>query len=164
LVELGIQQICTLEETNAFLPTFIEKFTVTSKDFHNAHRTVLLEDNLDGVFTVKEDRALSKNLIFQYKSTLYQVETDRKTYAMRQAKIVVCEHQNGEIKAFHKGKKFPLRKHLSQQKQKDVLDSNQVNKVINNFSKRKISRKTYKSSKRHPSKRWTRKASELVEV
>ena len=103
MVKLRIQQIFPLEEANAFLPAFIEKFNirfaVTPKDSHNPHRRVLLGDNLHRVFTITEESALSKNLIFQNRNTLYQVEAGRQIYTIRQAKIVIYEDQNGGIKA-----------------------------------------------------------------
>ncbi len=37
----------------------------------------LPEHDLDRIFIIKENRTLTKNLTFQYKNTIYQVQTNR---------------------------------------------------------------------------------------
>lgn len=107
--ELRLQNISTIEEANAFLPTFMKafnlKFTVMAKDPNNAHRELLPEHNLNNILITKEKRTLTKNLTFQYKNTIYQVQTNRKLYTLRNASIVIHEHEDHSIEVFYKGKK-----------------------------------------------------------
>jgi hypothetical protein len=113
--ELRLQKISTPEEANAFLPTFIKafnrKFAVAPKDPNNAHRELLPEHDLNRIFTIKENRTLTKNLTFQYKNKIYQIQTDREVYALRKAKVVIHEYKDSSIEAFYKGKKISLKRY-----------------------------------------------------
>lgn len=61
--ELRLRNISTIEEANAYLPTFIEeynhRFAVTAQNLTNAHRPLLKTQDLDQIFTIKENRHLS---------------------------------------------------------------------------------------------------------
>jgi len=104
--ELRLQNISTIEEANAFLPTFIEeynrRFAVDAQNPANAHRELLKTQNLDQIFTIKEKQHLSKNLTLQYKNTIYQIISDRQSYALRGAKVIVSEDKDGEIRLLSK--------------------------------------------------------------
>lgn len=73
---MRLQKICTIEEANAFLPSFIEdfnrRFAKAPQDPTNAHRPLLASHSLDRIFSLKETRQLSKNLTLQYKNITYQ--------------------------------------------------------------------------------------------
>jgi hypothetical protein len=158
--ELRLNKISTIEEANAFLPTFIEdynrRFAVVPKDPSNAHRS--LEQDLDLIFTIREFRYLSKNLTFQYKNILYQIRTDREIYALRKAKVTVREKKDGSIEVLYKNKPLKFRAYHSQEKQGEVADSKNLNEVIDNLQKRQEQQKPkYKPSLNHPWKRGARK-------
>ena len=99
--ELRLNQISTIKEANAFLPTFIEdynrRFAVILKDPNNAHRPLLQDQNLDLIFTIQEFRHLSKNLTFQYNHIIYQIRTERESYALREAIITLSERKDGTV-------------------------------------------------------------------
>lgn len=155
--ELRLQKISTPEEANTFLPTFIKafnrKFAVVPKDPNNAHRELLPEHDLNRIFTIKENRTLTKNLTFQYKNTIYQIQTDREGYALRKAKVVIHEYKDGSIEAFYKGKKILIKTYAQQQKQMDDVDSKQLNSLLDGLVKTSAAKKKYKPSKKHPWKR-----------
>lgn len=157
--ELRLNKISRIEEANAFLPTFIEdynrRFAVVPKDPSNAHSP--LEQNLDLIFTIREFRYLSKNLTFQYKNILYQIRTDREIYALRKAKVTVREKKEGSIEVVYKNKPLAFRAYHSQQKQGEVVDSKNLNEVIDNLQKRQEQKNTYKPPNNHPWKRGARK-------
>jgi transposase len=106
--ELRLQKISTPEEVNAYLPTFIKdfnsRFPVVPKDPNNAHRELLSEHDLNRIFIIKENRTLTKNLTFQHKNTIYQVQTNRETCVLRKARIVIYEFKDESIEAFYKEK------------------------------------------------------------
>jgi hypothetical protein len=99
--ELRLQKISTPEEANAFLPIFItvfnHKFAVVPKDPNNAHRDLLPEHDLSRIFTIKENRIVTKNLTFQYKNTIYQVQTNKEAYALRNARVVIHEFKGSRF-------------------------------------------------------------------
>ncbi len=103
--EMRLLKISTIEEGNAFLPTYIEdhnrRFAVVPKDPNNAHRPLLSEHNLDLIFTIQEFRQLSKNLTLQYKNTIYQIKTEREAYALRKTKVVIYEKADGSVEIYY---------------------------------------------------------------
>jgi len=166
--ELRLQKISTPEEANAFLPNFIKdfnsRFAVVPKDPHNAHRELLPEHDLDRIFIIKENRTLTKNLIFQHNNTLYQVQTNRETYVLRKARVVIHEFKDGSIEAFYKEKKLLLKTYAEQQKQMRDVDSKQLNVLLDKHIKTSDKMKKYKPSNRHPWKRRAKSASEMMAV
>ncbi len=134
--ELRLHNISTIEEANAFLPTFIEeynrRFSVLPKDPTNAHRPVH-QDDFDSIFTVQEHRVLSKNLIFQYKGDFCQICTERETYALRGARVTVREHQDGIVDVLYKNQQLLYRVYGQQEKQHEVADSKILNKLVDNL-------------------------------
>ncbi len=150
--ELRLNSISTMEEANDFLPSFMEKynqkFAKEPKSHLNAHREVTKNLNLDYIFNLRETRYLSKNLIFQYKNTLYQIKTDKQTYTLRNAKIKVLEDKNGNILVEYKNKQLSYEIYEERPFQKEV-SSKELNVTLDDIFKHK-----YKPSKRHPWKRY----------
>ena len=166
--ELRLQKISTLEEANAYLPTFIKKLNsrlaVVPKEPNNAHRELLPEHDLDCIFIIKENRTLTKNLTFQHKNTIYQVQSDREAYVLRKARVVIFEHEDGLISAYYKGKKLLLKTYAQQEKQMGEVDSKQLNALLDELVKISDGKKKYKPSKKHPWKRHARKACDTIEI
>lgn len=166
--ELRANQITTIEEANAFLPTFIEdynrRFAVVPKDLSNAHRELLPEHKLDHIFTIKESRHLSKSLTFQYKNTIYQVRTTRESYALRKAHITVYEKEDGVIEVFYKGTKLVIARYDIQEKQGDIVDAKSVNTSVDNLVKLINNKPKRKPWKRHPWRRSMANREDLAAV
>lgn len=111
--EMRLKGISTIKEGNKFLPEFVRqynrKFAVEPVNPKDAHRALLPSENLEKILVKKEARVLSKNLEFQYKNTTYQVKTQRPTYSMRHAPVVVSESRNGNIGVYYKDKKLKVK-------------------------------------------------------
>ena len=77
--EMRLKGINTIEEANAFLPEFMEdynrRFGKSPHHPEDAHRPLRDKDDLKVIFARKAIRKLSKDNIFQYEGTTYQVET-----------------------------------------------------------------------------------------
>ena len=166
--ELRLQKISTPEEANAILPAFIKdfnsRFAVVPKDPNNAHRELFPEHDLNRIFIIKENRTLTKNLTFQHKNTIYQVQTNRETYVLRKARIVIHEFKDESIEAFYKGKKLLLKTYSQQQKQSAVVDSKQLNALLDELVRVSDGKKKYKPSKKHPWKRHAKKACDMIQI
>jgi hypothetical protein len=166
--ELRLQKISTPEEANAYLPTFIKdfnsRFAVVPKDPNNAHRELLSEHDLNRIFIIKENRTLTKNLTFQHKNTIYQVQTNRETYVLRKARIVIYEFKDESIEAFYKEKKLLIKTYAQQQKQMREVDSKQLNPLLDELVRISDEKKKYEPSKKHPWKRHTKKACDMIKV
>lgn len=151
--ELRLNKISSIEEANTFLSKFIEdynrRFAVIPKASTNAHRPLLQEQNLSLIFTMQEFRHLSKNLTFQYKNTVYQIRTERESYALRKAKITLQERKDGTLIVLYKRKPLDFRAYNSQEKQGEVVDSKSLNTVIDNLQK-KLQIPKHKPAHNHP--------------
>jgi transposase len=158
--ELRLHNISNIAAANAYLPEFIEdfnrRFAVVPKSPNNAHRPLLGSHDLENIFTKKHTRQLSKNLTFQYKNTIYQIKTERESYAMRAAKVMLCEKQDGTISVFYKDKQLKFSVFHYQEKQGSVVDAKRLNEAVDNLqkqSKQQARKQPYKPSKKHPWKR-----------
>jgi predicted XRE-type DNA-binding protein len=160
--ELRLNKISTIKEANAFLSVFIEdynrRFAVVPKDTNNAHRPLLQEQNLDLIFSIHVSRQLSKNLSFQYKNTIYQIRTERETYALRKAKVTLQELEDGSVKVFYKNKPLAFTTYNAQEKQGEVVDAKMLNEVIDNLQKKtEEPQRKYQPPCNHPWKRGARR-------
>jgi len=138
--ELRLRNISGMEEGNAFLPEFIEdfnrRFAVVPRSQHDAHRPLLPTDDLEQILTWQETRTLSKNLTLQFKKVVYQIQTQRPTYALRKAKVTVCSAANGKVTILYKNKELAYSIFKKQAKQSQVLSSKDVNRKVDNARKK----------------------------
>ncbi len=146
--EMRLLGISSMEEGNAYLPEFMEdfnqRFAVARRSDHDAHRPLLLTDNLDQILTWQETRMLSKNLTIQFRKVVYQVQTDRPTYALRKAKVTVCLDADDKITILYKNKEVGYKIFKKQAKQSEVLSSKDLDAKVDKV------RKQYKPAPDHP--------------
>ena len=99
--ELRLRGLGTVAAANAYLPEFIadynQRFAVAPRSTESAHRRLAQGENLERILTLCERRTLSKNLTLSYNNVIYQIQTKRSAYTMRQAQVEVREKQTGEI-------------------------------------------------------------------
>lgn len=92
--------IGSIEEANERIEEFRikynKKFAKEPADKTDAHRRLLPAQNIEHLCMVQEERTLSKNLSFQYKTNLYQIDTEYKNRLCGK-KILIYE-SDGEIK------------------------------------------------------------------
>jgi hypothetical protein len=117
------------------LPEFIEdynrRFAVVPRSRHDAHRPLLKTENLDLILVRKDLRTLSKNLTIQYNKIIYQIQTKRPGYALRNAKVTVCENAKGEITILYKGKPLEYNLYHKPARQAEVVDTKTLDQKIN---------------------------------
>ena len=104
--------ICTIEQANQFAEWYRQKhnlrFTKQPLDSNDYHRCVPhSERQLALVFSQQYDRKLSKNLICQHHNIQYLIQTEKPSYALRGARVTVCELLDGEIVILYKGWELP---------------------------------------------------------
>ena len=150
--ELRLNSISTIEEANAFIPSFIDKynqrFAKTPKSMLNAHKELPENWDLARIFRLRETRYLSKNLIFQYKNTLYQIKTQRPTYALRKARVDVLENREGDVLVEYKNKSLLYTTFEERPIEAEVVGAKELNLKLDTLIKTR-----YKPSKNHPWKR-----------
>ena len=128
--EMRLRGINTRVQGNTYLPEFIQdfnrRFAVVARDSQDAHRPLRPQDELARILTVQETRVLSKNLTLNYNKVIYQIQTVRPTYALRNAQVVVRENRQGEIAIEYKGKTLPYTVYHRQARQAEVVSSKQL--------------------------------------
>lgn len=137
--EMRLQGINTIQQANTFLPAFLEgfnrQFSVVPKSPVNMHRTLPETEKLDDILCEKHTRMLSRQLTMSYENRIYQIQTDRPTYAMRFAPVVVQVTTTGVITIEYKGK--PLAYTVLETRPKaEIVSSKEVNQAVDQLSAR----------------------------
>ena len=153
--EMRLRSISTIDEANEYVTEFMDdyndRFAVQPRSSHNVHRPLGPNEDLELVFTLQEQRILSKNLTLQYKNVVYQIQTPRPSYAMRKATVIVCENARGEISILYKGQPLPYTVYRKQQRQAEVVSSKSIDNKLKN---------PYRPSNDHPWRRYGHRLSD----
>ena len=132
--ELRLRNISTMEAANAFLvefrADFNRRFAVPARSTHDAHRSLLASDNLDLILTHQKTGVLSKNLTVQYNKIIYQIQTERPTYALQKVPVTICENAKGEVTILYKNKSLSYTTYKKLTPQAEVLDTKQLNRTL----------------------------------
>ena len=136
--EMRLLNIRTREAGNAYLPEFMadfnQRFADDPRSNVDAHRSLTTKDDLDRILTWQETRTISKNLMVQFENIVYQIQTERPTYAMRNAVVTVCVDAKQNITLLYKGKSLPYNIFHKQTKQSEVVLAKDLNTVIEKVS------------------------------
>ncbi len=92
------------------------------------------------------------------------MQTNRETYVLKKARIVIHEFKDESIDAFYMGKKLLLKTYSQQQKQMGEVDSKQLNALLDELVRISDGKKKYIPSKKHPWKRHARKACDMIQI
>lgn len=134
--EMRLRDISNMEQGNAYLPEFIAdfntRFCVPARSQHDAHRPVTRLDNLAQVLTWQEARVISKNLTIQFKKVVYQIQTDRPSYALRNAQVAVCDDAAGLITIVYKTKPLKFTVFHKQEHQAEIVDTKDLDRILQN--------------------------------
>jgi hypothetical protein len=131
---MRLRGISTLTDGNAYLPEFLidfnQRFAVEPRSSVNAHRPLTAKENLARILTWQETRTLSKNLTLQFHKTVYQLQTNRPTYALRNAQVMVCVNAQEELTILYHGKALPYSIYKRQSKQAEIVASKQLDLAL----------------------------------
>lgn len=132
--ELRLQGISDIDNANAFLPEFRQdynhRFAVAPHSNHNAHRSLLNNENLDLILTHQENRTLSKNLTVQFNHVIYQIQSDRPYYALRNAQVTACENAKGDVIILYKNKPLAYTIYQKPPRQAEIVDIKTLDRQI----------------------------------
>jgi transposase len=145
--EMRLAGINSREDGNVYLPKFMDdfnnRFAEEPSSSIDAHRKLTTQDDLARILTWQEERTISKNLTVQFENVVYQIQTERPTYTMRNAGVTVCVDAKQNITLLYKGKSLPynvfhtctgVRRKCKQIKQSEVVLAKDLNKTINTKS------------------------------
>ena len=132
--ELRLRGISNRAEGNAYLPEFLihfnQRFAVEPRSTVDAHRPLTAKEDLARILTWQETRTLSKNLTLQFHKTVYQIQTNRPSYALRNAQVTVCVNAQEELTILYHGKVLPYSIYNQQAKQAEVVSTKQVDAAL----------------------------------
>lgn len=147
--EMRLRNISSIAAANKYAAEFMAdyngRFAVEPKSSHNMHRPLLPNEDLARIFTLQEQRILSKNLTLQYKKVVYQIQSSRPSYAMRKAPVTVFEDSQGEIDILYKGHPLEYTIYQKQQRQAEVVSSKAIDQKL---------KKPHKPGNDHPWRRY----------
>jgi hypothetical protein len=140
--EMRLAGINEYEQANRFLPDYLHrhnrKFAVQPANLIDKHEPLRPENDLDLIFTKRCQRKLSKNLEFQYDWVVYQIQSERPTYALKGRQVTVCENDKGKISVLLDKTPLQFTRFYKQPKQITVTSSKEINRL------------TYKPAIDHP--------------
>lgn len=123
--EMRLQGISSREAGNAYLPEFMQdfnqRFGEEPRSTVDAHRPLTVKDDLAHILTWQETRSLSKNLTLQFQKTVYQIQTQRPTYALRNAQVKVCVNALDEVSIWYKDQQLEYSLYQPQTQQAQVV-------------------------------------------
>jgi hypothetical protein len=132
--ELRLHGITNMIDGNAYLPEFIQdfnpRFAVEARSSVNAHRPLTTKEDLARILTWQETRTLSKNLTLQFEKVVYQIQTQRPSYALRNAQVTVCVNDREEITIWYRGKALPYSIYKQQTKQAEIVSTKQLDAAL----------------------------------
>jgi len=148
--EMRLLGIRSREDGNAYLSKFMDDFNTRFADEPrsdvDAHRPLTAKDDLARILTWQAPRTISKNLTVQFETVVYQIQTERPTYAMRNAAVTVCVDAKQNITLLYKGKSLPYNVFHKQTKQSEVVMAKDLNQTI----KAKSAPVPHKPAPNHP--------------
>lgn len=132
--EMRLRGIANMTTGNTYLPELMDdlhrRFAVEPRSSVDAHRPLTTQDDLARILTWQETRTLSKNLTLQFEKVVYQIQTDRPTYALRQAHVTVCLNAHNQVTILYHGKPLPYTIYHRQAKQAEVVSTKNLSALL----------------------------------
>jgi transposase len=132
--ELRLRGISNMTDGNAYLPKFMtdfnRRFAVEPRSSVNAHRPLTAKEDLAHILTWQETRTLSKNLTLQFQKTVYQIQSNRPSYALRNAQVTVGVNARQDITILYNGKTLPYSIYNQQASQAKIVSAKQLNLAL----------------------------------
>lgn len=138
--EMRLRGINDIAVANIYLSEFMEdwnqRFSVEPRNLLDVHRKELPDLNtLHWIFSLQENRKLSKNLEMSYDNRIYQIKTAGPGYRLRHATITVCKDMFGEIALFYKGRRLDYTCYQKQKRLPDIVSAKQLEKKLDQIKK-----------------------------
>ncbi len=140
--EMYLRGISSMEQGNAYLPEFMahfnQRFAVPARRQNDAHRPLNKQDKLEYTLAWQEPRIQTTYLTLQFRKVVYQIQTERPTYALRNAQVTVCENSQGTVTILYKGKELVYSIFHKQEHQSEIVETKDVDLALQNQRKAHI--------------------------
>lgn len=158
---MRLAKISTIEEGNAFLPTFLKELNQKFRKFPqnpiNAHRALVETQDLDRIFCLKHTRRISKNLTLQYGGIIYQIYADGLEYTLRDQEITIFESQDDKIRFERRGKLLKAIPYEEVEAPTEVVSGKELLAKLADKEVSTSKKKAYKPGRNHPWKQSARR-------
>jgi hypothetical protein len=94
------------------------------------HRPLTAKEDFACILAWQETRILSKNLTLQFHKTVYQIQTKRPSYALRNAHVTVCVSDQDQITILYNVKALPYTIYNQQAQQAEVVAAKQLDRTL----------------------------------
>ena len=134
--ELRLQGISTMGAANAYAPEFMaaynERFGREPLSNHDAHRPIRNDEDLSRIFTLQEDRKISKELTLHYRGNVYLIDPNPETLRLRGRMCRVYADARGRVEVRHDGRSLPFRAFhkLRRVTQADIVSNKRLGAVL----------------------------------
>ena len=132
--EMRLRKIDNWAAGNAYLPEFLQefnqRFAEPPRSSVDAHRPLTAKEDLAHILTWQETRSLSKNLTLQFEKVVYQIQTERPTYALRKAQVTVCLNAQQKVTLLYNGKPLPYTIYKQQAQQAEIVSTKQLDLAL----------------------------------
>jgi transposase len=132
--EMRLRGISNMIDGNAYLPEFFQdfnqRFGEAPRSNLDLHRPLTPKDDLARILTWQETRTLSKNLTLQFYKTVYQIQTQRPSYALRNAQVTVCMSAQQQITILYNRKALSFTIYNQQAQQAEVVSAKQIDLAL----------------------------------
>jgi len=103
--ELRLAKVNSIEDANAFLDAYVEdfndRFGRAPRSEHDAHRPLIDDVCLDDVFSLQDQRKLSRSLTLNYKRVMYVLDPTDEARALRGRRVQIYEDADGQVSIRH---------------------------------------------------------------
>ena len=163
--EMRLRGINTLEAGNAFMAEFItlynNQFSKPARHTDDAHREVRqTASELDLIFSVQVERAISKNLEIRFDNSVYQLSQPKQRRRLSGKKATVCKAYDGTVSILIGNKQVDYKIYVLGQVPKPTEDA----KTLNGRVDQAIQQQSAKSSKPAQNHPWRRIPTTSAEI
>jgi transposase len=132
--EMRLRGLASRDAGNAYLTDFLQdfnqRFAEEPRSSVDVHRPLTAKEDLTHIFTWQETRTLSKNLTLQFQKTVYQIQTKRPAYTLRNAQVTICVNAQEQLTILYQGKALPYSIYNQQAKQAQIVSSKQLDGAL----------------------------------
>ena len=133
--EMRLRGIDSQAAGNAYLPEFMQDFNARfgedPRSSVDMHRPLTAKEDLARILTWQETRSVSKNLTIQFEKVVYQIQTNRPSYALRNAQVTVCLNAQEQVTILYNGKSLPYTIYTQQAQQAQIVSAKNLDSLLN---------------------------------
>jgi len=106
--EMRLARISSMEEGNAFLPSYIEKhnnkFAKKPKSHIDAHKNIEIDSNLENILCLHHERKISKDLMVFFEGKTYQILEPNYQHRLAGKRVLILEKEGKDLEFVSNGR------------------------------------------------------------